>query len=47
MIDGNTSKRPQNGEETTCKMHSCRRFETPMPHCAITLASDHGNSELP
>lgn len=47
MIGGNDTKRPPKGEETACEMLVCRRFDTLMSQCAITLVSKPGNSELP
>jgi hypothetical protein len=47
MIDGNSSKRPQKGEQTARELPSYRRFDISMPQCAITVASNPGNSELP
>jgi len=47
MLVGNASKRPQEGEQTPRTLTSHRRLDTSMPQCAINVASDPGNSELP
>ena len=47
MIGGNGSKRLRKGQEMTRELNSSRCFDLSMPQCAITLAPDPGNSELP